>query len=537
MNRRNFIQQTAAIIGAGSLLQQCTTGNRQLITGGIAGANAKIGHLVRDAQWPESAEIIETDTVIIGGGISGLSAARWLQKEGHHNFILLELDKQTGGNAVSGKNETSAYPRGAHYVPIPNNDLKEYLSFLEDCKVITGYDEKGLPFINEYFLCFEPQERLYINGHWQDGLIPDFGVPANEQQAIKKFMQAMNDFRQAKGSDGKDAFAIPVDASSEDVAYRQLDQITMKQWLTDNQYDSEYLQWYVNYCCRDDFGTDYSRASAWAGIHYFAGRKGIAANAPLQSVITWPEGNSWLAAQLRNNIERNIWTNTVATKIKLTAEGVAVSMLDVNTQRPKIIHAKKCIVATPQFVAVRLLDYTADKKKLVAENFSYQPWMVANITTKKMDERSGAGLSWDNVLYKSRALGYVNANHQHLQQIEGNSVLTYYYPLTEKPAAEERKLAYERNFDDWKNMVIEDLVQVHKDAAEQISNIEVWVWGHAMISPQPGFIHGLHKKQLQQPLNETIFFAHTDLSGISIFEEAFYQGIQAAKHLLQSSMA
>jgi hypothetical protein len=37
------------------------------------------------------------------------------------------------------------------------------------------------------------------------------------------------------------------------------------------------------------------------------------------------------------------------------------------------------------------------------------------------------------------------------------------------------------------------------------------------------------RQMLLQPFQERIFLAHTDLSGISIFEEAFYQGIRAAR--------
>ncbi|MEO6722511.1 MAG: FAD-dependent oxidoreductase [Ferruginibacter sp.] len=534
MNRRNFIKNSASIIAAGSLLEQCSVTPKHPIKGSIVGANSKTGHLLRNAKWQDSSSVTTVDTVIIGGGISGLSAARWLNSNGHENFLLVELDNETGGNAVAGKNNVSAYPWGAHYVPIPNNDLKEYLAFLEEATVITGYDEKKVPIINDYFLCFEPQERLYLNGYWQEGLIPEFGVPKNERLQIKSFMSAMNVFRLAKGSDGKDAFAIPVDNSSEDDIYRHLDNATMKEWMADNGYSSTYLNWYVNYCCRDDYGTDYSRASAWAGIHYFAGRKGVAANAPPQSVITWPEGNSWLAARLRKSFEKKIYTNHLATKIRTDHNGVRVCVVDVETNAVKIIHAKKCIIAVPQFVAVHLLEDADERKKIIADKFNYQPWMVANITAGKMSERDGAALSWDNVLYKGRALGYVEATHQHLQQIEENKVFTYYYPLTEKSATEERQLAYERSFTDWTNIVVDDLSTAHNNVASKIINMDVWVWGHAMISPRPGFIHGLEKKQLQQPINDKIFFAHTDLSGISIFEEAFYQGIKAAQDLLKT---
>lgn len=92
--------------------------------------------------------------------------------------------------------------------------------------------------------------------------MPDFGVPENEQQQIKKFFAQMVIFRWAKGSDGKDAFTIPVDNSTKDAVYKKLDTITMKEWLLQNNYTSTYLHWYCNYCCRDHFGTDYSLASA-----------------------------------------------------------------------------------------------------------------------------------------------------------------------------------------------------------------------------------------------------------------------------------
>jgi hypothetical protein len=56
-----------------------------------------------------------------------------------------------------------------------------------------------------------------------------------------------------------------------------------------------------------------------------------------------------------------------------------------------------------------------------------------------------------------------------------------------------------------------------------------------MIAPEPGFINGDARKLAATPINNSLFFAHTDLSGISIFEEAFYQGIGAAKQVISAS--
>jgi hypothetical protein len=60
-----------------------------------------------------------------------------------------------------------------------------------------------------------------------------------------------------------------------------------------------------------------------------------------------------------------------------------------------------------------------------------------------------------------------------------------------------------------------------------VNNIDIMRWGHAMIRPTPGFIWGEHRVPLTRPVGN-IHFAHSDLSGFSIFEEAQYRGVVAA---------
>lgn len=532
MNRRRFILNLSAFAGTGMLLQSCGTPSRKQVPGEIVGASASVGHLLRDGRIggePEHAG--STDVVIVGGGVSGLSAARWLQKHKINNFVLFDLEKHAGGNTASGQNKICAYPWGAHYIPIPNNDLTEYLAFLQECNVITGYNEQQLPVYNEYHLCFAPEERLYINGIWQHGLVPHNGVPPAEQQQIKRFLDQMEVFRNAKGSDGLHAFAIPVNNSSTDAQYVQLDGMTMKAWLQQNDYTSQYLHWYCNYCTRDDFGTRYDEVSAWAGIHYFAGRKGKAANAEHQDVLTWPQGNAWLAQQLQKDYADKIKVNSLVVGIEETTSGVDVVYFDVPAKRLKKISAQQCIVAAPQFIAQRLIKQP-ERQQLVHEHFSWSPWMVANITVNALQDRQGEDLCWDNVFFNSESLGYVEATHQLLQQHKPQKVLTYYLPLTKSDAATERKKAMAMQHADWVQLILNDLQKVHSNIHEAVQHIDVMVWGHAMIRPAVNFIHGNARKEAAKPINKRIFFAHTDLAGISIFEEGFYQGIQAANSVI-----
>ncbi|HEX2607983.1 MAG TPA: NAD(P)-binding protein [Flavisolibacter sp.] len=529
MNRRTFLEISLGLPALAAMVPACQPGKK--IKGSIVGASSQIGHLLRSENPGRVTEWSDQNVVIVGGGVSGLSAAWYLKMNGA-DFIVLDLEAETGGNARSGRNELSAFPWGAHYIPTPNNNLREYLEFLETAGVLTGYDSQGLPVYNDAYLCFDPQERLYINGRWQEGLIPQYGVPEEEQKEILRFLSHMESFRNQKGTDGKDAFAIPVDDSSKDDEWTRLDALTMKAWLKQNGYNSNYLHWYVNYCTRDDFGTCYDKVSAWVGIHYFAGRKGKGANASHGDVLTWPEGNHFLINKLQETFTAQLQTGALVTNVAIQGDQVAVAYYNVKEKRMMGIRCRQCILATPQFVTSRLLQ-DPDRKTLVDQHLSYAPWVVANLKLQKPEERSGYPLSWDNVIYESEALGYVEATHELLNQYQQKLNLTYYNPLTSKDAKDARREAAERSHEEWTKRIVDDLKKVHPDIEQVLEEVNIMVWGHAMAQPLLGLLCGSIRKRLQEPVSGRIHFAHTDLAGISIFEEGFYQGLRAGKEVSQ----
>ncbi|MCF0069418.1 NAD(P)/FAD-dependent oxidoreductase [Dyadobacter sp. CY261] len=532
MKRSEFIKLTAGMAAAAPLLHACAS--EKSIPGEIVGASAATGHLLRDHSFNAPAEYEQRGVVVIGAGVSGLSAARYLVQQGVKDVIVLDLEPQAGGNAASGSNAFSKYPWGAHYVPVPNNNLTEYLSFLEEAKVITGYADAGLPVYDEFYLCHEPEERLYINGQWQEGLIPNFGLNASELQVFKQFFSLITHFKQLKGSDGRDAFSIPVDTSSRDESLRVLDRMTMKAWMDGQNLISEHIRWYVDYCTRDDFGTPYDVVSAWAGIHYFASRKGKAANAAYNDVLTWEQGNGFLIEALKKNLDGKLVTGALATAVKPTGDGVKIDYLDVVTRQVKGLEARQCVMAVPQFVAARLLR-DEERGKTVKGHFQYVPWMVANLTVNSLHERGGQPASWDNVIYGGRSLGYVDATHQQIRQLKERRNLTYYLPLTHALPDTARKEAYRTQHAAWAEKILVDLQPVHPDIRQNTERIDIMLWGHAMVQPRPGIIHGDVRQSLAKSIEGRIHFAHTDLAGVSIFEEGFYQGIAAARKILQQT--
>ena len=60
--------------------------------------------------------------------------------------------------------------------------------------------------------------------------------------------------------------------------------------------------------------------------------------------------------------------------------------------------------------------------------------------------------------------------------------------------------------------------------------------GHAIVRPTVGAVTSGERAKLQQR-NGRILFANSDLSGISIFEEAQFRGVDAADRVLQQASA
>ncbi|RRB06749.1 FAD-dependent oxidoreductase [Larkinella rosea] len=536
--RRQFLEQAAglgftALLATSTGLNACHSINsHNHIQGGMAGANHQTGHLLRNPEkLPLPSRSLETEVLIVGGGIAGLSARRWLWQHGLRDVLLVEMDNQTGGNSVSGQNAISAYPWGAHYLPIPDLRNRELLDFLKECHAITGFDPAGLPIYNEYYLCHDPEERLFINGHWQAGLVPEVGVPEADKQQITRFFKLIEQLKHARGSDGKDAFAIPLGNSSTDENYRKWDAVSFETYLNEQQFTSTYLRWFLEYGCKDDYGSTLENTSAWAGLHYFASRKGVAANAEPNAVLTWPEGNNFLVRQLEQQAQSPVHSNRLVFSVQENERGVQVLCYDVLNKETVSIQARKVLLATPQFITQNLL------KNRVSADFQYSPWLVANLTVSGLPQGRGLPLCWDNVIYGSPSVGYVTATHQHLNIAEPQKVITVYWPLVQGPPATARQKAYETAYETWVQQLLTELETAHPGVMPYIHAVDCWIWGHGMIVPAPGFIWGESRRKAAQPINGKLFFAHSDLSGISIFEEAFYQGIRAAKEILEQNDA
>lgn len=516
-----------ALIGAGAVLAAGAglTGilaRRRPPEVSMGGADLARGHRLRDGKFPAPSVFDSAEVVIAGGGVAGLSAAWTLAEAGHSDFRLLELEDSVGGNARSGRNAVSAFPLGAHYLPVANREARGLRHLLAQLGMIVG-EKDGLPVYDPYQLCADLQERLLWQGKWQEGLVPRSGIKASDRSDLDSFFRTTGDYSRRVGADGRPAFALPIAYSSRDPDLLALDRIGFGAWLDGQGWRSPVLRAHLRYCMRDDYGSEPEHVSAWAGLHYFAGRRGWAADGASDNVLTWPEGNGRLVHRMAARFPDRISSGRIVHRVVRDGDGLLVDSFDARAGRTVRTRAAALIMAMPHFVARRV----APEEIGSSDAFSYAPWLVANVRVDRMPAGKGEPLAWDNVSATSNSLGYVVATHQGPAAINAATMLTWYLPLSDMEPAAARRLLLERPAEVWRDLIEQDLLAMQPDLEGAIRSIDLWRWGHAMIRPTPGFVWGAAPAAART--RPPLFLAHSDLSGLSLFEEAHYQGMRAAE--------
>jgi Flavin containing amine oxidoreductase len=574
-DRRQFLTTAATAVGAAAWpLAGCMGRGADTahITGGFTGINVERGHQWRDnmvrggahdtahtatpAPTTSLAPSVthRTQVVIAGGGVAGLAAARALRLRGVDDFALLELEDSAGGNSRAGQIAGMACPQGAHYLPVPSDDAPEVQDLLEELGLrqrVAGrwvYDERAL--------CHSPQERLWLGGAWQDGLLPVRDVGASTLAQYQRFSTLIEQAHQAA------RWTIPVRKVPPAPMQRALSAITFIAWLDAQGLTDPHLRWYLDYCCRDEYGAGIGTVSAWAGVHYFASRHGFdapghahsapsaASDTQAQGLLTWPEGNAWLTRRLTAPLGERLRTGCVVLRVAATKHGVEVDALNTATHAVERWQAQQAIVALPIFIAARVVQAAPAFLTAAAQRMAYAPWLVANLhIDRPLHDRPGPAPSWDNVLYgragDAMGLGYVDAMHQSLRPVPGPTVLTHYRALGDVAGSPQagRAQLLQTPWAQWRDTIVAELSTAHPDLAAKVRHIDITRYGHAMAIPVPqpdGQIGHWPPQNKHKQLSKTeqmalrdgrMAYAHSDWAGYSVFEEAFTMG-HGAGHLM-----
>jgi hypothetical protein len=201
---------------------------------------------------------------------------------------------------------------------------------------------------------------------------------------------------------------------------------------------------------------------------------------------------------------------------------VQVLAWDEPGQRAEAWLADTVVMAVPLFVAARLLRQPPAALAAIVPLQPHSPWLVANLHVgQPLLQRLGAPPSWDNVVYGRGELGYVDAMHQSTRPAPGPTVLTSYLALT----LADRPALFDGRAESWAGRVVEGLRGLHPDLPDKLLHVALTRHGHAMSIPVPG-LRGHPALAALRAQRGRLRFAHADLAGYSVFEEAFTAGAE-----------
>jgi hypothetical protein len=169
----------------------------------------------------------------------------------------------------------------------------------------------------------------------------------------------------------------------------------------------------------------------------------------------------------------------------------------------------------------------------------YAPWLVSNFVMRTPPRERDDGdvpLAWDNVVQGgpgATGLGYVVSTHQDIRvQPAERSVYTAYAALSDRAPGEARRWLQSASKEELIALAAADLKAAYGWAlAACVERVDITLRAHAMAIPGPGF-RGNAGLAALRAVDGPILFAHADLSGFSVFEEASWWGWRAAERAL-----
>ncbi len=462
-------------------------------------SNDKIGHLVRSAVQLPISSTIKTETLIVGAGISGLSAACTLKS---NDFQLCELNPNLGGTSSAVSIHGNLYSQGAHYdLAYPSNYGKDGLELLEQLNVIQFNSTKNLWEFKDkqYLISSKNEEACYDNGKLRASILEDSELKKNFLSLIKEY---------------DNQFPLPSTAISSELHH--LDHISFEDYL--RKYlpiDNHFLE-AIDYQMLDDYGAASKQISALAGIHYYKCRPYY--NHQEIELFSPQKGNYYFIEKMVEQLpEENINSNHLVFKIEQEGAKWKADVLDVLNMSRKQFIVDKLIYAGQKHV----LKYAHPSSYQEFSDIDYAPWIVINL---ELDDSLLDGSKWQNdFLSPNRSfLGFVDSKNQ---DNTNTRVLTAYHCFPDIHHFIVQNIS--THAEDLVNETINNIsLYFKRDISPMVKQVHVKLLGHAMPIPKLGY---LTKQRVLE--KDGLAFAGADTGRLPLMFDAMDSGIQASKSL------
>lgn len=470
------------------------------------------GYLEKKGGEPPVSE--ELDTLIVGAGISGLTAAYYLRNQ---NIAVLEQDTRLGGNSKGELYNGSCYSIGAAYICEPHKN-SAIGDMLQDLDILDrGRKEGG----NDATVFFN---RAFSPSFWDGTTTP------GSKEVFKKFHRRLSEIYNESDWSFTGSYA------------KEYDRLNVDQWIQKEfgelpQHLQEYLQLYgwSSFCGSKD------ELSAFQYLGFLG--------AETDAIRAFPGGNSYIAHKLAQKIrnvsgERSLRSGCMVLKVNYESDSVTVVYED-SIGGIKKIRARHIVMACPKFIAKRVIPEMPASQANVISSLTYRAYLVANLITK----RSFASPSFELFSLKGqvpatptpmnkgdRTFTDICFGSWAQQDQPQNGVLTLYHGIAYDGARQ--FLFNPASHDKYRDKYLSDATAVLAAlniSKEDLQGVRLTRWGHALPVAFKGLIANGSAEAASSSIGARIHFAHQDNWMNPCFETAHLVAEEAAKKVLSSN--
>ena len=505
MNRKKFLSLSAAIFSSLFIGEKCNSifglPNNEF-KGKFTGDNFANAHKhlwkIDEKDFIDLKPEAEFDLIVVGGGLSGLSAAYCSTAE---RVLVLDQASSFGGNAKSQVWGDLRYSIGSAYITeLDSTDpiQKFYLSL--------GLDK--------HWKKVGEEEELYFSSK---------GVYRKLQKINDVQLQRLPGIMQKYTGELFPELPYKGNSKMNRSIFKSLDDSSLLDILR-KEFNSElssdllaYLQTYA----RASFASRAEELSGYAMLNFLSPEFET-------SIYCYPGGNSFMARTMEEKLKERNYTlknlNPVI-YVKNVSGGVEVASFDLANHRYAKYKAKKVIVASQKFVAKRIVKDISIDQKNAMDSLKYKTYFVANILLKNRPKESwydsyllNSGDSWaSDIVLADYPIGADKRNKY--------SVLTVYMPYTadtkrsevlSKSASPDLEKKY---FEDIQSLIRTELSPLQDKygfTEKDIYDINLTRWGHALVFSGKGMFSRDIFEKASVPV-DNIHFANQDRISIYRF--------------------
>jgi len=430
------------------------------------------------------------DAVIVGGGLSGLSAAHKLQDQ---NILVLEKASALGGRVIEGQWEGFHYAQGAEYIGPPEDDVADL------------FQELGLV----PTAVTPPADAVARNGKIHAGHAY-LGFLENQNQ-VKDYWRLVKLLEAFESAGGGGREFLAKDTS--------LDAISMLEWLQQQKIDP-LVQELIEVENRGIFGASSGDLSFYFDVQEMAWNMTYPEDADQSEVYSFPKGMYEVIVALKNALAGRVVTGAKVVAVEAGKSGVSVSYVSGGSLHA--VQAKCAVLSAPAPLTAAMVQsgFSAAVMQTLA-SIPYAAYATLNLFLKERPWRE----AWAASCLGEYFVTIYDAVRLQVQPgYDGKSVLGVYLA----PAGKDDKYLLNAPEEEIINKSLAGLEKYFPNIGSLLLGHDFYRFKYAFPIFHPGYLQVLDRLRNDNSVKGPLFLAGDYMSYATI-DGAVHSGFRAAR--------